>query len=121
MTARRGFTSPYPNVLSRPGAPRSVALDLRSDVTFAALSFLLAAMTNAAAAATYGVAIDVPLANPYCVGPDPHADQIKSPGAAMSTYPPVLENDACCRFLLIAATPIASGYAPGYTGVFPVW
>jgi hypothetical protein len=66
-------------------------------VTFAALRLLFAAITSAAAAATYGVAIEVPLANPYCVGPDPHADQIKSPGAAMSTYPPVFENDACWR------------------------
>ena len=53
-------------------------------VTRAAESAGLAEMISAASAATNGVAIDVPVADAYAVGEEPHSDTMPTPGAATS-------------------------------------
>ena len=55
-----GSTSPDPNVASGPGGPRSVAVFKRRARTSLAAQFGNLARNSAAAADTYGVAIEVP-------------------------------------------------------------
>jgi hypothetical protein len=62
-TAASGSMRPAPNSSSRPGAPRSTAVEVIVATTWARSRPGFAACTRAASAAAYGAAIDVP--DPY--------------------------------------------------------
>ena len=67
--------------------------------------------TSAAAPATCGVAIDVPLIVFVAVLDVYHADVMLEPGAKMSTQVPKFENDERASVLVVEPTVIAVGDA----------
>src|SRR6185369_15633809 len=72
-----------------------------------------AASTSAAAPATCGAAIDVPLPTAIEMSDARPADMMDTPGANRSTQPPWLENGARASALSLAATVNASGALAG--------
>src|SRR5690349_17538695 len=68
---------------------------------------------NAAAPATCGAAIDVPLIVLVAVSPVPQADVMLMPGANTSTQVPRLAHDGLASLLLVAETVIAVGTRAG--------
>ena len=73
----------------------------------------VAPRTSAAAPATCGAAIEVPLMVLVAVSLVFHAEVMFSPGAKMSVQVPKLEKEARASVLVVALTVIASGTRAG--------
>ena len=74
------------------------------EATSEGLALGLPARISAAAPATCGAAIEVPLSVAEALSPLMPADWMPSPGANRSTHLPLLENDARLSPLVLAAT-----------------
>jgi len=90
-----------------------VALLTRKSRTCCGVHDGFADATRAAAPATCGVAIDVPLMVLVAVSLVFHADVMFTPGAKMSRQVPKLENDARWSVRSVAPTVIAAGTRAG--------
>lgn len=108
-TNRRRFGEPEPGLPTTP----VVALLTRKFVTWLGLQLGFADRTSAAAPATCGEAIDVPLAVRVAVLLVYHAEGMFTPGAKMSRQLPKLENDARASLVPVAPTVIADGVRAG--------
>ena len=97
---------------SYPYAPRSVAFARITGATASPRTLRSEASTTSAARAdAYGAAIDVP--SEYMYPLPGHVDAIISPGAATSTYEPMLEKSALASVDVVAATARTPGNAAG--------
>src|SRR3954447_25479200 len=88
-----------------------LALHASAPITSLADAFGWPARYNAAAPATCGEAIDVPLA--VAVPPPRKSERIRSPGAKRSTHGPQFENSARASVCVLAPTTMARPSSPG--------
>ena len=103
------FGEPVPGLLMTP----LVALLTSESRTCCGVKVGFWASTRAAAPATCGVAIDVPLMVFVAVSLVHHAEVIEEPGAKMSRQVPMLENDDRASVLVVDPTVIAFGVRAG--------
>src|SRR5436305_2979902 len=105
------FGVPGSGLVMRPADARSVSVA----ATCAGASPGFAARISAAAPATCGVAIEVPLIQAVAVSPLPWSDRMLTPGANRSTHGPSLDHGARASCTSLAATVSASGVSAGET------
>src|SRR4051794_24499772 len=91
----------------------AVALAFSVAATVAGVACGVAPSTSAAAPATCGVAIEVPLMVLVAVSAVFHAEVMSTPGAKMSVQVPKFEKEARASVLVVALTVIASGTRAG--------
>jgi len=91
----------------------SVARLMSAEVTCAGVAVVLPARKSAAAPATCGAAIEVPLIVLMAVLDVDHADVMLAPGAKMSRQVPKLEKLARASLDVVAPTVIADGSEAG--------
>ena len=108
-TASRRFGEPVPGLVIL----FSVALAVRAPATWAGVRVGVALRIRAAAPATCGAAIEVPLIVLVAVSPVLQAEVMFWPGAKMSVQVPQLENEARASVFVEALTVIASGVRAG--------
>src|SRR6266545_1688978 len=108
-TKRSLFGEPVPGLTTTP----LVALLTRKSRTCCGVKPGLAAATRAAAPATCGVAIEVPLMVLVAVSLVIQDEVMLTPGAKMSTQVPKLENEARLSLMSVAPTVIAAGTRAG--------
>ena len=89
-----------------------VAVSEIRDATWAGVKAGSDSRMSAAAPATWGAAIDVPLRVRSAVSPDQVDDVMPTPGAKMSRQVPQLENDARASAESTAPTVMALGALP---------
>jgi hypothetical protein len=83
----------------------AVALSVSSRATAAGAAEGFAASTSAAAPATNGVAMDVPLWETVALSEENHADLIDAPGAYRSTQLPKFEYESCMSYSTVPFAP----------------
>src|SRR6266545_3364468 len=115
-----GVVPPVPVKRSRfgepvPGLPTAPVVALFTIVsrTCCGLNDVLPARISAAAPATCGVAIDVPLIVFVAESLEFQEDVMPTPGAKMSRQVPMLEKEAFASFCWVAPTVIAAGTRAG--------
>src|SRR3989441_11045162 len=90
-----------------------LALPISASCTWAGVADGLVSRYRAAAPATCGVAMDVPLMVLVARSPVSQSDVVFTPGAKISTHGPKLENDAMLSLMSVAPTVSASGALAG--------
>ena len=111
FTRSRRFGDPAPSPVTTP----TVASDTSAPATSDGEADGWDCRYRAAAPATCGVDIEVPLATPIAVSSVFQADQIRLPGAKISTQLPKSENCAIVSSFMVAPTVIACGADAGET------
>src|SRR2546425_917656 len=90
-----------------------VAFPISASCTWAGVAPGVVSRSGAAAPATCGVAMDVPLMVFVDWSPVFQSDVVFTPGAKISTHGPKLENDAMLSLMSVAPTVSASGALAG--------